>query len=109
MNAGDQRHRLIFKQNDAVDEEGYPIPGEVEYARAWASLKTLKGNTRFLAAQSQMEHNREFTIRYQKKLLDSERPKSLIVYWRKKKHEIESIEDDDGLRQSMTVVLKAVT
>ncbi|WP_018934604.1 phage head closure protein [Gracilibacillus lacisalsi] len=109
MNAGDQRHRLIFKQNDAVDEEGYPIPGGVEYTRAWASLKTLKGNTRFLAAQSQMEHNREFTIRYQKKLLDSERPKSLIVYWRKKKHEIESIEDDDGLRQSMTVVLKAVT
>ncbi|WP_017470621.1 phage head closure protein [Amphibacillus jilinensis] len=109
MNAGDQIHRLIFKQNHAIDEEGYPILSEIEYTKAWGSLKTLKGNTRFLAAQSQMEHNREFTIRYQKKLLDSERPKSLIVYWRKKKHEIESIEDDDGLMKTMTVILKAVT
>ncbi|MGN8647888.1 phage head closure protein [Gracilibacillus sp. HCP3S3_G5_1] len=109
MNAGEQRHRLIFKEMDAVDDDGYPIPDGKIYTKAWGSLKTLKGTTRFLAAQSQMEHNREFTIRYQKKLLDEVRPKKLIVYWRNQKHEIESIEDVDGLRKEMLVVLKAVT
>ncbi|SFL38909.1 phage head-tail adaptor, putative, SPP1 family [Gracilibacillus orientalis] len=109
INPGDLKQRLIFKQNNAVDDDGYPIPGGLVYAKAWGSLKTLKGNTKFIAAQSQMEHNREFTIRYQKKLLETERPKGLIVLWRKKEHEIESIEDEDGLKIEMLVILKAVT
>jgi SPP1 family predicted phage head-tail adaptor len=108
VNAGELIHRLIFKQMDAVDNSGYPIPEGIDYAKAWGSLKTLKGRTRYLAAQSKSENNREFIIRYQKKLLNSERPRSLYVYWRDEKHEIESIEDDDGLRKSMTVILKVI-
>lgn len=109
MNAGDLRQRLIFKQKNGRDESGYPINDPVVYTKAWASLTTLKGRNRFIAAQSQMEHNREFTIRYQSKLADNERPDGLFVVWRNVDHEIESIEDDDGLKQTMTVVLKAVT
>lgn len=109
MNAGYLKQRLTFIINEGTDEQGYPIDEPIEYLKAWGSLKTLKGRTRFLAAQSQMEHNREFTIRYQKKLDDTNRPSNLKVKWKGKLHDIESIESDDGLNVTMTVVLKAVT
>ena len=108
MNAGELNQRLMF-QTPKPKEGAYPVPGHDVYTKAWGKLKTLKGSTRFLAAQSQMEHNREFTIRYQSKLLDEVRPKELTVLWRNKEHEIESIEDIDGLRKEMLVVLKAVS
>lgn len=108
MNAGEQRHRLTF-QTPKPKEGGYPVPGHNIYTKAWGKLKTLKGSTRFLAAQSQMQHNREFTIRFQNKLMDDIRPKELTVLWRGEEHEIESIEDIDGLRKEMLIILKAVT
>ncbi|MYL41822.1 phage head closure protein [Virgibacillus salexigens] len=110
MNSGELRQRLIFQQPaGGTDEDGFPINEPILYSKAWGKLKTLKGNSFYAAAQSQMEHNRQFTIRYQRKLEDSQRPKGLIALWRDKEHEIESIEDDDGLRVSMTVILKAVS
>ncbi|MDY7044039.1 phage head closure protein [Virgibacillus sp. M23] len=110
INPGELRHRLIFQQPaGGTDEDGFPINEPTLYTKAWAKLKTLKGNAFYTAAQSQMEHNRQFTIRYQRKLEDNQRPKGLTVLWRNVEHEIESIEDDDGLRISMTVVLKAVS
>lgn len=108
MNAGDKRQRLTFTL--PKEQSGpYPTPGYEVYTKAWGSLRTLKGSTRFAAAQAQMEHNREFTIPYQKKLLDEVRPTNITVLWRGKKHDIESIEDVDGLKEEMLVVLKAVT
>lgn len=109
MNAGYFRQRLTFIVNNRVDEYGYPTDEPTEYTKAWGKLKTLKGRTRFLAAQSQMEHNREFTIRYQKKLEDANRPTNLKAKWKGQLHDIESIESDDGLNVTMTVILKAVT
>ena len=109
MNPGDLDQRLYFMIEGGVDDEGYPIPGPTEYTKAWGELKTLKGSTYYAAAQNNMEHNRDFTIRYQSKLLDENRPKNLYVVWRKQKHEIESIEDVDGQRVSMIVRCKAVT
>src|SRR5690625_4398797 len=110
MNSGDLNQRLIFKiPAEGTDEDGFPILEPVTYAKAWGSLKTLKGRSRYIAAQSQMEHNREFTIRYQPKLDDLERPNNLKMKWKGILHEIESIENDDGLNVTMTVVCKAVT
>ena len=110
MNSGDFNQRLIFQiPADGTDEDGFPILEPIPYAKAWGSLKTLKGRSRYIAAQSQMEHNREFTIRYQSKLDDLERPHNLELKWKGKLHEIESIENDDGLNVTMTVVCKAVT
>ncbi|WP_272033088.1 phage head closure protein [Oceanobacillus kimchii] len=108
MNVGNQKQRLTFI-TPKPKEGGYPVPGHDTYTKAWASLKTLKGSTRYAAAQVQMEHNREFTIRYQSKLTDDERPEELSTLWRGKKHSIESIEDVDGLKKEMLVVLKAVS
>lgn len=108
MNAGDLRQRLIF-QTPKPKENGYPVPGHDVYVKTWGSLKTLKGSSRYAAAQAQMEHNRQFTIRYNPKLTMEELPKQLTVLWRGKEHEIESIEDVDGLKKEMLVVLKAVT
>lgn len=108
MNSGELNQRLIF-QTPKEQSGPYPVPGHDIYTKAWGKLKTLKGSTRFIAAQSQMQHNRDFTIRYQKKLTDAERPTDLIVLWRDKEHEVESIEDVDGLKVEMLVVLKAVT
>lgn len=109
MNAGEFNQRLIFQEPSQSGPYPKPDDEPVVYTKAWAKLRTLKGSTRYAAAQAQMEHNREFTIRYQRKLLDEERPKNLKVLWRGKEHEIESIEDVDGLRKEMLVVLKAVT
>ena len=110
VNSGDMDQRLFFKiPVGGKDDDGFPINKPVEYTKAWGSLKTLKGNTFYAAAQSNREHNREFTIRYQRKLLDSERPHNLVAFWREQEHEIESIEDDNGLRKTMTARLKAIT
>lgn len=109
MNPGEFNQRLIFQQPSQSGPYPKPDDEPVVYTKAWGRLRTLKGSTRYAAAQAQMEHNREFTIRYQRKLLDEERPKNLKVLWRGKEHEIESIEDVDGLRKEMLVVLKAVT
>ena len=109
MNAGDLDQRLYFMQEGGTDEEGYPIRKPTEFTKAWGALKTLKGSTYFAAAQNNMQHVREFTIRFQTKLLDENRPKNLHVVWRNKKHEIESIEDEDGQKVKMIVRCKAVT
>lgn len=110
MNAGDLRQRLIFQQPDGgVDEDGFPIVGPTIYGKARARLKTLRGRTFIAAASTNMEHNREFTIRYQEKLMDGIRPKGILVIWKGIKHEITSIENDDGLNVSMTVVAVAVS
>lgn len=110
INPGDLKQRLTFKiPAGGKDEDGFPINDPVEYTKAWGGLKTLKGNTFYAAANTNREHNREFTIRYQSKLLDSERPHNLVAFWRDHEHSIESIEDDNGLRKTMTVRLKAIT
>lgn len=109
MNSGEYRQRLIFKNPDeGTDEDGFPVSESRLYTKAWAKLKTLRGKAFYAAAQPQKENTREFTIRYQSKLLDTQRPKGLLVFWRGKEHTIESIEDDDGLRKTMTVIVRVV-
>ncbi|WP_244856737.1 phage head closure protein [Oceanobacillus sp. J11TS1] len=92
-----------------TDDEGFPITESIEYTRAWASLKTLKGRSFYAAATSNNENMRDFQIRYQPKLSDEKRPNNLIVTWRGKEHSIESIEDDDGLKKTMSVRLKVIS
>jgi len=108
INPGDLNQRLTFTQPLETDREGFPVPGSDVYTKAWGSLKTLRGKTFYEAAQTNREHNREFTIRYQKKLIDGVRPKHVKVKWHGTEHEIESIENDDGLNITMTVFCKAV-
>lgn len=110
MNPGELKQKLIFRlEGGGVDNDGFPVEGPVDYVTARAKLKTLKGRTFYSAAQTNMEHSREFTIRYQKKLDDNLRPKGLKVMWKDKEHEIVSIENDDGLNISMTVILRLVS
>ncbi|MGM8213567.1 phage head closure protein [Virgibacillus sp. W0430] len=108
INPGNLDQRLFFTQLLKTNENGFPIPGSDIYTKAWGALKTLKGNTFYSAAQTNREHNREFTIRYQKKLVEGVRPKHVKVKWRDIEHEIESIENDDGQNVTMTVFCKAV-
>lgn len=110
INPGEFKQRLSFQYlSDEKDEDGFPITEPIPYTKAWAKLKTLKGSTFYAAAQNNMQHNREFTIRYQRKLDDQERPENLQVKWKNRTHDIESIENDDGLNITMTVVAKLVT
>lgn len=109
INSGELDQRLIFQIPNGTDEDGFSTPEAVEYCRAWGTLKTLRGNTFYAAAQNNMQHNREFTIRYQRKLDDSVRPKGLQVVWRGIVHEIVSIENDDGKNVTMTLVCKAIS
>lgn len=108
INPGDFKQRLTFTQPLEKNENGFPIPGSDTYTKAWGSLKTLKGKTFHEAAQTNREHNREFTIRYQSILADGVRPKHVKVKWRGITHDIESIENDDGLNATMTVRCEAV-
>ncbi len=109
MNPGKLRQRLIFqKPSEGKTVNGFPTGSPTIYLTANAALKTLKGSTFYAAASSNMESNRQFTIRYRKELMDGVRPKGLEVLWRDIVHEIASIENDDGLNKTMTVFLKAV-
>lgn len=108
INPGDFDQRLIFTQPLQSDEYGFSVPGSEIYTKAWGQLKTLKGKTFYEAAQTNREHNRVFTIRYQKKLMEGIRPKHVKVKWRGIEHEIESIENDDGQNVTMTVRCRAV-
>lgn len=109
MNSGYLNQPIIFQYiPEGTDEEGYPYTEPVTYLKTWASLKTLRGRSRYIAAQTQMENNRDFTIRYNKKLDDNVRPKNLQLLWKGSLHEIESIENDDGQNITMTVICKAV-
>lgn len=110
MNPGELKQRLIFEQpTGTTNENGFPIDEPTLYLKARAKLKTLKGNTFYTAATTNMEHNRAFTIRYRKELMDGNRPKGLLVAWRDIRHEIVSIENDDGLNITMTVFVRAVS
>ncbi|QGH35136.1 phage head closure protein [Gracilibacillus salitolerans] len=109
MNAGKLRERLKFQiPAGETNENGFPITEPTHYKTVWGGLKTLRGNRFYAAAQNNMENNREFTIRYQKSLDENERPNNLTVVWNKKEHEIVSIENDDGLNVSMTVVVRSL-
>lgn len=104
MNPGDLKQRLIFQEPaGGTDEDGFPINEPIFYTKSRAALKTLKGRLFYAAKSEQMEQSREFTIRYQKKLDDGNRPENLELVWKGKNHEIESIENDDGLNVSMTI------
>ncbi|MEK4871577.1 phage head closure protein [Niallia sp. FSL W8-1348] len=104
------KQKLIFQiPSGGTDEDGFPIDEPSTYTTAWGSLKTLKGSSFFSAARDNLQHNRVFTIRYQRRLMDDVRPSNLQVLWRGISHQIESIENDDGLNISMTVILKAVS
>ena len=108
-NSGAYRHRITFQiPAGGIDDEGYPIIEPIPYIKVWARVKTLKGRTRYIAAQSQMENNREFGIRYTNKLDEQIRPSNLQVVWNNTVHDIVSIENDDGLNKTMTVICKAV-
>lgn len=109
LNAGDLRQTLLFQyEGEGQDEDGYPIVGPVDYISTKAKLRTLKGRTFYAAAQENMENSREFTIRYRKELDDNLRPEGLYVLWKGNRHDIVSIENDDGLNATMTVFLKVV-
>lgn len=110
MPAGKYRHRITFQQPpDGTDEDGFPLTEPVEYLTVWAQLKTLRGSRFYDAAQSNMERNREFIIRYRKELTDGVRPDNLQVFWNEVTHDLVSIEDDDGLHKTMTVIVRAVS
>ncbi|MGD6781328.1 phage head closure protein [Sutcliffiella horikoshii] len=110
MNPGEFKQRLRFMlPSGDKDADGFPVNEPTQYAKARGKLKTLKGDTFYAAAQNNMEHNRDFTIRYQSKLSDGIRPEGLKVVWREMEHDVVSIENDDGLNVTMSVVLKAVS
>lgn len=109
LNAGDLRHRLYFRyDSQGVDDDGFPMPIVTDYISAKAKLKTLKGRNFYMSAQENKENIREFTIRYRRELDDGRKPHGLFVVWKDKRHEIEFIENDNGLNATMTVLLKVV-
>lgn len=109
LNAGDLRQKLLFQyEGEGQDEDGYPSTVPIDYVSAKAKLRTLKGRTFYAAAQENMENSREFTIRYRKELDEKVRPEGLFALWKEKRHDIVSIENDDGLNATMTVLLRAV-
>lgn len=110
MNTRKARQRIAFKRPiGGTDKDGFREKNYENYLTVYAELKTLKGRTFYAAAQNNMEHNREFKIRYTPLLSDAERPKGLVVFWNEIEHQIVSIENDDGLNRFMTVVVKAVS
>lgn len=109
LNAGDLRQKLYFQyEKEGTDNEGFPSTVVIDYISSRAKLKTLKGRMFYEAAKENLQNSREFTVRYREKLDDENRPHNLYVMWKGKKHTIDSIENDDGLYETMTIYLKSV-
>lgn len=108
MNQGRAKNRITFKTpSEGKDSDGFPIVDPVHYVTVFAELNTLKGRSFYAAAAEQKEFNREFSIRYQKKLDEKNRPENLIMFWNGLQHDF-ILENDDGLNVTMTVFAKAV-
>jgi SPP1 family predicted phage head-tail adaptor len=110
LNPGRYDQRVSFTETGYVEDgDGFSEEKEVEFAKAWAELKTLRDRSFYAAAQANSENNLQFGIRYRKDIAKrDEQGKRMGLRWRGKDHEIISLVDDDGQRKTMTVVVKAL-
>lgn len=78
MNIGSMKHRIeIVTIGSTVDEEGFPIEGEIVFKKVWARVNNLYGKEFWSAKAVQSENTVTFSIRYSKDLaeLDTKRYK----------------------------------
>lgn len=107
---GEFRQRITFQQPaGGTDADGFPVNQPTIFLETWAKLKTLRGYPFYAAAQDNVEHNRVFTIKYRRELEDDIRPVGIKVLWKRIEHDIVSIENDNGLNETMTVIVRAVS
>lgn len=107
MNPAKLRHRITFVKpppDGATDADGFPITDWTPVVSVWASLVTPKGRTFYQAAAVQMERNREFTCRYRDDVDDRMR-----VRFKNVDYEIVSLNNDDGLNKTLTVICQEVS
>lgn len=97
------RHRITFLVEGGKNERGFRTNEWIKHDTVWAALKTLKGRAFYEAAKTNMQHNREFTIRYRQDIHGDMR-----ILWNGQIHEITSIDNDDGLNHTMTIFARVV-
>src|SRR5690625_1902097 len=104
MNPAKLDQRITFlNPPGGVSDSGFISDEWTEHKTIWAALKTLKGRSFYAAANTNLENNRMFEIRYREDINDRMR-----IRWRGVDHDIISLEDDNGQKRTMTIYCKAV-
>lgn len=83
-----------------------PYPDEYEMvtiAKPWADVKTIKGREFFQSNMTISEMPVRFIIRYRKGIETNMR-----INWKGKDYDIESVQNDNGLNQTLTLYGKTV-
>ncbi|MCD8784435.1 phage head closure protein [Staphylococcus xylosus] len=87
------------------EESTGPFPGdneEVEIAKPWADVKTMKGSEYNIGGVIASEEPTRFIIRYRKGIETNQR-----IKWGSKDFNIHSVTNDDGKNQTLTIFAKA--
>jgi len=102
MNPAQFKHRIIiFEEKEAEDADGFKTKSPVDICRIWAAIKTVGGREYVSAAATQNENTYRFIIRYREGL----NPRMMVNY-KGRIFDIESILNDDELRKTLTIVAK---
>lgn len=97
------RNRItIYKLVDTTDELNNQIEQEQEFKKAWAMIKTLKGNEYFKAAAVRGERIYRFIIHYTEGITN----KMIIKYNNRTFDIIEPPINDDEMNRTLTIIAK---
>ncbi|WP_058625855.1 phage head closure protein [Staphylococcus xylosus] len=86
------------------EESSGPYPDdfeEVEIAKPWADIKTMKGSEYLLANVTASEEPIRFIIRYREGIDTTQR-----IKWKNKEYNIQSVANDNGANQTLTIFAK---
>lgn len=102
MNKLSFRHLIIFEEEKDGTQNGIPgRPKWVEFTRAWADIKTLKG----YEAQNFITEGHEITIRFIMRYTPDLTPRMRLTH-NNKYYDIVSVLNDDELNKTTTIVAK---
>lgn len=109
LNSGDFDKRIIFqKKQEVVDSDGYPIEGYVDINKDWAMVKNVTAKEYVAAKSTQSENITRFVVRYRKRY-ELDDMYDLVIDYKGKKYEVESVINDDERSMTLTIIGRVVS
>lgn len=100
MNKLNFKHLIsIVEGEGGTDAGGFPTPGGGEFTKAWADIKTMKGNEFYSAKAIARVGISRFIIRYIPDI-----KQDMKVEFNGKTYNLESIENDDEQNRTITMI-----
>lgn len=106
INAGKYDRRItIYKMENGVDSDGFPVKNKVAVLQTYANVKTLRGYTLIINDSDFEKAYTNFTIRYPV----TEITRDMLIDFRGKTYSIEYLNDIDEAHIELEIQAKEVT